>query len=64
MDICLDKRIILNRYLYVIFKIHDSDMLIFSCAYTCCTLIPNTPPLFGVCSSICFYHERDFRLLQ
>lgn len=43
MDICLDKRIILNRYLYVIFKIHDSDMLIFSCAYTCCTLIPNTP---------------------
>ena len=45
MDICLDKRIILNRYLYVIFKIHDSDMLIFSCAYTCCTLIPNTPPI-------------------
>lgn len=43
---------------------HDSDMLIFSCAYTCCTLIPNPPPLFGVCSSICFYHERDFRLLQ
>lgn len=60
MDICLDKRIILNRYLYVIFKIHDSDMLIFSCAYTCCTLIPNTPPYSVFAHPFAFTMEGIF----